>query len=194
MGLTEGSGDKWNCRHLHALALGIVVAFCLAAVPSLARAQAFGGAFEGMRDSNQPIQIEADRLEVLDGQGIALFNGNVSVVQGSTILKTSRLKVFYRRDGGSDTPGGNVSRIEASGRVAVRSGDQKASADNAVVDMQGQTALLTGNVSVSEGQNIVTGCQLAIDMSTNAAKLTPCETAQPSSSGRVKMLFTPNSQ
>ena len=162
-----------------------------------AHAQAFGGAFEGMRDSNQPIQIEADRLEVLDGQGIALFNGNVSVVQGSTILRTSSLKVYYRRDGGSGTPGGNVSKIEASGRVAVRSGDQKASADAAIVDMQAQTALLTGNVSVSEGQNIVTGCRLAIDMSTNAAKLTPCETAassQSGGSGRVKMLFTPNSQ
>lgn len=155
-----------------------------------AKAQSFGGAFEGMANSDEPIQIEADRLEVIDGQGVAMFDGNVSVVQGTTILKTRKLKVWYDRETQADNPGGNVRKIEATGKVAVRSGDQQASADSAVVDMRGQVATLSGNVTVSQGPNILTGCNLRINMATNAANLTPCASAS-QSSGRVKMLFTP---
>lgn len=165
-------------------------AVILASQAELARAQSFGGAFEGMANSDEPIQIEADRLEVVDGQGVAMFDGNVSVVQGTTILKTRKLKVWYDRETQTDNPGGNVRKIEATGKVAVRSGDQQASADNAVVDMRAQIATLSGNVTVSQGQNILTGCNLRINMATNAANLTPCASAS-KSGGRVKMLFTP---
>lgn len=156
-----------------------------------ANAQSFGGAFQGMAESDEPIQIEADRLEVMDESGVAMFDGNVSVVQGTTLLKARQLKVFYLRESGSQQPGGNVRKIEASGKVAVRSGDQTASADSASVDMQSQIAILSGNVTVSQGPNVLTGCKLRIDMATNAANLTPCSTGN--SGGRVKMLFTPNS-
>jgi lipopolysaccharide export system protein LptA len=154
-----------------------------------ANAQSFGGAFEGMSNSKEPIQIEADRLEVIDAAGTALFEGNVAVVQGTTLLKTKKLKVYYNREASGDTPGGNVSKIEATGKVAVRSGDQQATADTAIVDMKNQVATLSGNVTVSQGANILTGCNLVINMATNAANLTPCKNA----SGRVKMLFTPSS-
>lgn len=156
--------------------------FLVTAAP--AAAQSFGGAFEGMSDSNQPIQIEADKLEILDAQGLATFNGNVNVVQGSTILKAGNLKVFYFSGGSS-----KIKRIEAGGKVAVRSGDQLATSDRAVFDMGAQVVTLTGDVSVSQGNNIVTGCALRVNLKTNAAKLEPCKGA-----GRVKMLFTPNSK
>lgn len=152
-----------------------------------ASAQSFGGAFEGMSNSKEPIQIEADRLEVEDGRGIAIFEGNVAVNQGSTLLKATKLKVHYLRDAKTDKPGGNVKKIEATGKVAVRSGDQMATANSAVVDMQAQIATLEGDVSVSQGVNILTGCKLRINMATNAANLTPCP------SGRVQMVFTPGS-
>lgn len=169
----------------HILVAGLTLAF---ATP--AAAQNFGGAFAGMRDAKKPVQIEADRLEVTDEQGIAVFDGNVAVSQGSTLLKAKRLKVFYLRDAkGAVGPGGNVRRIEASGRVAVRSDDQAASADSATVDMQSQIAVLSGNVAISQGENIVTGCELKVNLATNAAVLEPCKSQK--SGERVKMLFTP---
>jgi len=169
----------------------LLLAFSVVFAAGHAGAQDFGGAFDGMRDSKEPIQIEADRLEVIDPQGVAMFEGNVNVVQGTTILKTSRLKVSYARQGENTGAGGNVRKIEASGKVAVRSGDQAATADSAVVNMQSKTALLSGNVTVSQGSNIVTGCKLSIDLANNSAKLEPCGGA--ASGGRVKMLFTPGS-
>ena len=172
--------------------LGMACACLTLTMASSASAQNFGGAFAGMRDRDKPVEIEADRLEVTDEQGIAIFEGNVSVSQGSTLLKAKRLKVFYVRDAkGAVGPGGNVRRIEASGRVAVRSDDQAATADSAIVDMQGQVATLSGNVAISQGESIVTGCQLKVNLATNAATLEPCKSQ--ASGGRVKMLFTPQS-
>ncbi|MCG6858470.1 MAG: lipopolysaccharide transport periplasmic protein LptA [Salaquimonas sp.] len=167
----------------------VMVALVLMMFAAPAPAQNFGGAFEGMRDTDAPVEIEADRLEVVDKQGLAVFEGNVSVVQGSTLLKTKRLTVRYVSGKGAAGPGGNIRTIEASGRVAVRSKDQTASADKAIVDMEKQMATLSGNVSISQGKNIVTGCVLTINLATNAATLQPCS----SNSGRVKMLFTPKS-
>lgn len=184
--------DRFDDRLRAVMMAFLLFASAVVATSVPAGAQEFGGAFEGMRDRNAPVEIEADRLEVVDQEGVAVFEGNVSVVQGSTLLKTRRLKVHYV--GGSEgagTAGGNVRRIEASGRVAVRSRDQMASADNAVVDMLKQVATLSGNVSISQGKNIVTGCLLTIDLATNAATLEPCKSAD--NGGRVKMLFTPKS-
>jgi len=135
-------------------------------------AQNFSGAFEGMRDSKAPVQIESDSLEVQDEKGIAYFTGNVSVVQGSTILKTSKLTVYYARGGNGSGAAGNVKRIVASGKVAVRSDDQHATANAADVNMVTQMAVLSGGVTVSQGQNVITGEKLVINMKTNAAKLT----------------------
>jgi lipopolysaccharide export system protein LptA len=160
-----------------------IIAGLWACWASIANAQDLGGAFEGMRNSDEPIQIEADRLEVTDESGMAVFQGNVSVVQGSTQMRTSSLRVFYSRDAqGNAGAGGNVRRIEAEGGVAVRSRDQLASADQAVVDMQTQIATLNGNVSVSQGSNIITGCVVTLNMRTNNIDVKPC-------GGRVKVLI-----
>lgn len=157
----------------------------LAAMP--ATAQTFGGAFDGMSNSDEPIQIEADRLEVADADGTALFSGNVAVTQGSTLLKTDKLRVHYSRDAqGKAGPGGNVKQIEALGRVAVRSNDQVATAEKATVDMDTQIASLSGNVSVSQGNNIITGCVITINMKTNNIDVKPCTK---STGGRVKVLI-----
>lgn len=170
---------------------GLCTALCLLLFTpgTTAFAQSFGGAFKGMSDNNQPIQIEADRLEVLDNESTALLSGNVSVVQGTTILKASRIKVYYFKKGASGTNASGVKRIEASGKVAVRSENNLATATKAVVDMQSEIVTLTGDVVISQGPNAVTGCTLRVNLKTNEAKLDPCA----SEGGRVKMILTPKS-
>ncbi|MFK7902439.1 MAG: LptA/OstA family protein [Nitratireductor sp.] len=154
-----------------------------------ANAQSFSGAFSGMQDSNQPVQIQADRLEVKDGQGLANFAGNVEVVQGSTVLKASKLTVYYSKDQSNNGPAGNVRRIIASGKVAVRSGAEQATADKADVDMRKQVALLTGGVTLTQGNNIVQGCTLKINLANNDATLTPCKSKTSGKKGRVTIMF-----
>ncbi len=169
------------------IATGVFATLLVLASSSLAGAQTFGGAFDGMSGSKEPVQIEADRLEVIDEKGTAVFSGNVTVTQGTTRMTTSRLKVLYGRDSkGKVGPGGNVRVIEASGGVGVRSKDQVASADKATVNMETQIANLSGNVSVSQGNNILTGCVVTIDMRTNNIKVEPCK-SKSGGGGRIKM-------
>lgn len=181
-------------QFLRACAKG-TLAFCflmMLAVPGLA--QTFGGAFQGMGDSEEPIQIEADRLEILDNENTALLTGNVSVVQGTTILKARKIKVFYiRGDQGEQTQSG-IRLIEATGKVAVRSQDNTATADTAIVDMIDEIVTLNGNVFISQGNNIAKGCTVIVNLKTSVSEIKPCAASQQSGSGRVKLLLDPKSR
>lgn len=152
-------------------------------------AQSFSGAFDGMKKSDEPVQIQADKLEVRDSKGWAKFSGNVEVVQGSTVLKASKLTVYYSKDSGNKGPAGNVQRIVATGKVAVRSGADQVTANSADIDMKNQVALLTGGVTLTQGNNIVQGCKLRINLANNDAILTPCTNKKNGKKGRVTIMF-----
>jgi lipopolysaccharide export system protein LptA len=47
------------------------------------------------RNRNEPIKIDANRLEVHDKDKLAVFSGNVYVQQGDTNMRCPELKVFY---------------------------------------------------------------------------------------------------
>ena len=79
--------------------LGFLISTLGFAIPSFA--QSAGGAFKGIGNNNDPIQIEADKLEIIDDENTALLTGNVSVVQGETLMQATRIKVFYERAGES---------------------------------------------------------------------------------------------
>jgi lipopolysaccharide export system protein LptA len=62
-------------------------------------------------DSEQPIEVEADELEVRDLEKISIYLGNVIVVQGSLELNADRMVIHFDQD--------NVLRlIEMTGRPA----------------------------------------------------------------------------
>jgi len=164
------------------LALAALVAGALFA--GNAGAQGFGEAFKGFSaDSDDPIQIEADRLEVRDKEKIAVYAGNVRVRQGETVLRTAQLRVFYTGEAAGATPGSSISRIEASNRVVVQSGSQTASGDKAVFEMASERVTLTGNVVLSEGDNIVRGQKLVVDLKSRKARM---------EGDRVQTILTPS--
>ena len=150
-------------------------------------AQSFGGAFEGVGDNDKPIQIEADRLEIVDDENTALLTGNVSVVQGTTILKARKIKVFYLRGEESKQSKSGIKRIEASGKVAVRSEENQATADRATVNMVTEIVTMSGNVIMSQGNNIAKGCEVVVNLKTNVSEIKQC-------GGRVKLLLDPKSR
>lgn len=152
------------------LVLAVLTAFALLTVPS--RAQDLGEAFKGFStDSDNPIQIEADRLEVRDQDKVAIYAGNVRVRQGETVLRTAQLRVFYTGNASGAAPGSSVSRIEARNRVVVQSGSQTATGNAAVLEMAADRITLTGNVVLTEGDNIVRGQKLVVDLKSRKARM-----------------------
>ena len=174
------------------MALGAIV-LAMAPGPVLAQ-EAKTSAFSGLTLSGKdPIQIESDRLDVRESDGVAEFNGNVSVVQDKTILKAGKLIVYYVKGGGSAATGSAaIDHLVVSGKVYVKSETQVATGDAGTFDMKSQTLVMTGNkVVLSEGKNIATGCKLTVYMKTGQAKFESCKGN--SGGGRVSIVVSPQS-
>lgn len=157
--------------------------------------EAATGRLQGLSlSSGLPIQIESDRLEVLDAESKAVFAGNVNVSQGPTVLKAGRMTVFYAAEGGSTTTGSsNIERLEVEDKVYIKSNAQVATGDRGTFDMASEVLTLSGKeVVLSEGENVLVGCKLTVDMKSGRAQVEGC--GSDGGSGRVMMSIQPGSQ
>jgi lipopolysaccharide export system protein LptA len=83
-----------------------------------------------------------------------------------------------------------IKKIEALGGVIVTSKEQKATGDRADFMMKENIVILTGNVVVSQGQNVMRGSKLIVELNTSRAHM---EAAGPDGKpGRVQGLFLPS--
>src|SRR3954471_5278017 len=69
-------------------------------------------------NSNAPVDVTADRIEVQDRSDRAIFAGNVHVTQAELSLETPRLTVAYSGGQGTDV---QIRRLDAAGGVVVKS-------------------------------------------------------------------------
>jgi lipopolysaccharide export system protein LptA len=175
------------------------LALLIAAAPAMAQGDS-EARMPGLKlSSDQPIQIESDKLEVRDAEGMAIFTGNVQVVQGETLMKSGRMVVHYAKEGGA-TPAvagapdaSNIEKIEVDGKVYVKTETQVATSDAATFDMLKEVLVMTGKeVVLSDSGNVIVGCKLTVQMATGQAFLDGCQSG--SKPGRVKMLLQPKSQ
>jgi lipopolysaccharide export system protein LptA len=166
----------------------VLTALFLAGSLAASHAQQSDSRMTGIKlDGNEPIEIESDRLEVREAEGVAVFTGNVQVVQGPTLLRSGTMTVYYSQDGGSASTGSSdIDRLEVDGKVYVRSERQVATGDRGTFDMKSETLVL------SEGDNVIVGCQLTVQMATGQARLEGC--GGEGGGGRVRMLLKPGSQ
>src|SRR5262249_25985489 len=88
----------------------------------------------------------------------------------------------------SPTGTGNIRYMEAIGQVIVVQKDQTASGEKAVYDMATNSVTMSGtaggDVSVTQGPNIVSGPRLVVHLDTGVSHF---------EGGRVKSLFVPSS-
>jgi lipopolysaccharide export system protein LptA len=185
---------------LRTLVLGSSLLCALASSAALAQSTVQGvpNAVQGFSvNRDQPIQIESTSLEVRDKESLATFTGNVHVIQGDTHLRSKTLKVFYEQEskqgGASSTkpakaatpgPGGQqqIKRLEAGGTVVVTQKDQTATGDAGIFDTSTNSVTLRGNVVIKQGQNVLQGDRLIVDLQTGVSRME-------SDSGRVRGLF-----
>jgi len=140
-----------------------------------------------------PIEIESDKLEVRDHDNIAIFTGNVQLVQGKLLLKTVKMTVYYKGSGGGGTDNAQVDHMEAEGKVYIKQDDQVATGDQGTYDMGTGVLVLTGKeVVLTQGENVVVGCKLVSNSKTGLSRLDGC--GKGGDSGRVKMLIQPGSK
>jgi lipopolysaccharide export system protein LptA len=182
-----------------AAALLVMAGAHLSAQPSKGPPNALQG-FSQNRD--QPVHIEAKTLEVRDKDKVATFSGDVRVKQGDTNLRCKSLVVVYEQNdeagakgktlqAANPGPGGQqrIKRLEARGGVVVTQKDQTATGESGLFDMKSNTVTLVGNVVMTQGQNVLRGERLVVDLTSGVSKVESGKNGQ----GRVQGLFLPNS-
>ena len=138
-----------------------VAAATLAA--GIADAQSGTSALKG-HNSNAPVDVAADRIEVQDRADRALFVGNVKVRQADLTLDTQRLTVAYTNDQGVQ-----IQRLDAAGGVVVRSPSETARGNFGIYDLDRRLITLVGDVQLVRGGSQVSGQRLVIDLETGRA-------------------------
>jgi lipopolysaccharide export system protein LptA len=135
-------------------------------------------------NSNAPVDVTADRIEVQDRSDRAIFAGNVHAVQAELTLETPRLTVAYS---GGQGAGNNVQihRLDAADGVVVRSPSETARGDFGIYDLDRKLITLIGNVQLNRENNQVNGSRLVIDLDSGRAVVDGGPPGVNQSGGRV---------
>jgi lipopolysaccharide transport protein LptA/LPS export ABC transporter protein LptC len=137
-------------------------------------------------DPNAPVNIEADELEINDTAKVAIFRGNVRADQGGFIINSAELHAFYKGEAGladvtrtasedasqGKKPQTELTRIEAKKNVFITSSEGRtASGDTAEFNAKTNMITMGGDVVLTQGDNMVRGARLLIDMNTGETKI-----------------------
>ncbi len=115
-------------------------------------------------NTNAPVDVAADRIEVQDRADRAIFSGNVVARQAELTLNASRVTVAYSSGGGIQ-----IDRIDASGGVTVRSPSETAVGQYAIYDLRSRLITMLGGVTLTRGDSRVNGGRLVLDLNSGRA-------------------------
>lgn len=136
-------------------------------------------------NSDAPVDVSADRIEVQDRADRAIFAGNVHVTQDQLTLDTARLTIAYTSSGGVQ-----IKRLDASGGVTVRSPSETARGSFGIYDLDRKLITLVGNVVLQRDGSQINGQRLVIDLDTGRAVIDGGPAGVGQSGGRVTGHFT----
>lgn len=178
------------------LALGIAGAAPAQPVPAAPKPRAALAS----HDSNAPVDVDADRIEVQDRADRAIFSGNVRARQSDMTITAARITVAYSKPppaapGAARAGGGDpqIDRMDATGGVVVTNPSERATGDYAIYDLNRKLVTMLGNVVLVRGGNTVRGGRAVLDLTTNHATVDGSAVgggASAAPNGRVSGRFT----
>jgi len=142
----------------------------------------------GPHDSNAPINISSDNFQAdLNGKS-GTWSGNVLVVQGDTKMRANTVRMT--------TINGKTDKIFAEGNVVLDSPTSgTATGDKGVYSVVPRTVLMTGNVVLKKGKDVMRGTQVTVNLVTGQMAMTAGGAKTPGNpGGRVQSVFMPNTQ
>ena len=167
-----------------------------------------GGGVPGLTpnaNSNAPIDITSEGVEVIQPERLTIFKGNVEVINDTTRLRTPELRVFYKPKQavagqpvaasnspfGADQTGG-IDHIIGAGPVYYITPTQNARGDAMLYEADPDIITITGHVVLVQGKSVAKGDKLIMYRKTGQNQLisdSP-QTAQ----GRVRVILYPQQQ
>ncbi len=162
--------------NLRSIALGLMLAFASITVSTGVFAQSANVNFGTFKaDPTLPVEVTSDSLDVNQASGSAEFLGNVLIAQGEMRLTAQKVLVVYNQEIGG------IDRLEAIGDVVLVNGPDAAEADLAEYTIDNGVIVMTGNVALTQGPNVLTSDKMTVNLTTGTANLV----------GRVKTIINP---
>ncbi len=152
------------------LTLLVAAAALVTALPAVVGAQSAA--------SDAPVAWGGDLFEYAPN-GFTL-TGRAELTQGGNRLRANRISFV--------TANGDLTRAEASGEVYFVTPEQTMRGDRAVYDLGTDNVTVTGDVILTQGQNVATGGRLVYNVATETARMEGAPTAQ---GDRVRGVFYP---
>lgn len=126
-------------------------------------------------DKNQPIEIVSNRLDAYSEKRLVVFSGNAIATQGDKIIKSDRIMLYYKKDSreagkigaGGAGRAGDIEKIEAKGNVSVTQGERIVTGDDAIFYQEVQKIVVTGNAAMREGRNVIRGEKIVVFLNEN---------------------------
>ena len=110
----------------------------------------FGG---GDFDRAAPVEVSADNLTIDQDTGRAVLTGNVVIAQDQLRLSADTVVVDY-----SETEGDRkIDVMDAQGNVIIVAGEDAAEGETALYTVATTDIVMTGDVVITQGQNIARG-------------------------------------
>ncbi len=145
----------------------------------MAQAQGIQVAFGGVeQDSSLPVEVTADKLDVDQNDGTAIFTGNVLIGQGQMRLSAPWVLVVYLEDRSG------IERLRAKGGVTLVSGEDAAEAQQADYNVQTGMIEMAGDVLLVQGATALTADKMFVDTVAGTARM----------NGRVKTVLQPEAK
>ena len=111
-------------------------------------------------DKNQPVTVDADRMERFGREGLVVFTGNVVARQNNSVQYADRMEVYL------DEKGDKVLRTISTGTVKIITRDcRTGTAKRAEYYDLEQRVVLIGNARVWQEENVVSGDTITIFLS-----------------------------
>ncbi len=165
-----------------------------AAILSGAMLLSVGGAQAQIAPGGGPMDITADRFDLYDAQKMATYKGRVEILQGQNRMRADQVNVFYRSSspaaGPKPAPGAapagavsDIDHLEATGNVYFVTPTQTVRGDKAVYTQATDTILVTGNVVLAQGENVMRGERLTVQVKAGTSQM---------DGGRVRALVYPD--
>lgn len=130
-------------------------------------------------DVKAPVEVTADNLSVDQASGLATFTGNVVIGQGAMRLAADKVTVTYAQGGQN-----RISALQATGNVTLVNGPDAAEAARADYAVDSGNVVLTGDVVLTQGQNVLSGETVEVNLATGTANV----------AGRVRSVFQPEAR
>lgn len=154
-------------------------------------------------NGNGPIDITSDTGDFSNTTCVSTWSGSAEALQGDARLRADVIKAFLKPKAPSAAPPpagatpdqqtncGPTDHIEADGNVFYQTPDQIARGDHAVYTADNNLIVMTGDVIVLQGKNVVRGDRLTIHVKDRIALMESSAKGR-GTPGRVRGVFYQN--